>query len=277
MPDPSTLRDLVDLVAVLRGPEGCPWDREQTATSIRSYLVEEAHELAAALDAQGWDEIRQELGDVLFQVAFVARLAEEAGVFRAEDVVAWQHRKMVERHPHVFGDESLPDAEAVAAAWERRKVEGSNRGALDGVPDSLPALVGAYRLTQKAAGVGFDWEDATGPRRKIAEELAELDEETTASPADPRRLDEEMGDLLFAVANLSRHLGIDPEAALSRANRKFRRRFAAIERRLREQGRAPADATLEEMDTLWNEAKEAEGVAARAADDGAPSPEGSPR
>lgn len=266
MPTPSTLRDLLALVATLRGPEGCPWDREQTVRSIRSYLVEEAHELAAALDVESWEEIRKELGDMLFQVAFVARLAEEAGRFRLEEVIAGQHRKMVERHPHVFGDERLPDADAVAAAWERRKLADGDRGALDGVPDSLPALVGAYRLTQKAAGVGFDWRDASGPRRKVAEELEELDAELTGTDTEADRLDEEMGDLLFAVSNLARHLGVDPEASLSRANRKFRRRFAAIESRLREAGSDPSRASLEELDALWEEVKRDE------KEDGAPDP-----
>ena len=256
MPPPATLRDLVSLVATLRAPDGCPWDREQTAASIRSYLVEEAHELAAALDSGDWKEIGRELGDALFQVAFVARLAEEAGAFDVEQIVAAQHAKMVRRHPHVFGDEALPDAEAVAAAWERRKAaESSGTGILEGVPASLPALVGAYRLTQKAAGVGFDWPDASGPREKIDEELAELAAETVAPTPDAARVEDEIGDLLFAVANLARHLGVDPEAALAKANTKFRTRFGEVERKLRTRGREPGDATLDEMESLWTEVK----------------------
>lgn len=271
---------LVDLVARLRGPGGCPWDREQELADLRAYLLEEAHEAAAALDGvvatgggtadgeaevdRAWAELAGELGDLLFQVAFVVRLGEEAGRLERRRVVDGVHAKMVDRHPHVFppagGEaEELEDAAAVSRAWERRKLErrgsqgGGAEGLLAGVPDSLPALLGAYRLTQKAAGVGFDWPDAAAVLAKVDEELAELKAEVAAG--DTAASAEEVGDLLFTVANLARKLGHDPEAALAATNAKFRRRFAAVEAGLRERGRKLGEAELEEMDALWEAAK----------------------
>ncbi|MEM9594247.1 MAG: nucleoside triphosphate pyrophosphohydrolase [Acidobacteriota bacterium] len=258
------LQSLVDLVARLRAPDGCPWDREQALADVRAYLIEEAHELAAAIDSGDPEGLREELGDLLFQAAFIARLADEAGHFSAEDAVAAVHRKMVERHPHVFGDEALGDADAVRRAWERRKVEsGGPRPLLEGVAPSLPALVGAYRLTQKAAGVGFDWPDAEAVLAKVKEELAEVEEVLPrggAGQEDRNRteLEDEVGDLLFAVANLARHLGLDPEATLAKGNLKFRRRFGAVEQALLRDGRTLNDVDLEDMDRLWNEVKRQE-------------------
>jgi MazG family protein len=294
---PTDLGRLRDLVARLRAPDGCPWDRAQTPASVRAYLLEEAHELAAALDAGSWAAVGEELGDLLFQIAFVARLGEEAGALELGAVVAGIGAKMVERHPHVFGAEALPDAAAVAAAWERRKArtaadraggEGGRRSLLDGVPASLPALLAAYRTTQKAAGVGFDWPDAAAVFAKLDEEIAELKAELTGlggggagadaaaarapaaesrgtpagesrsapgGPPAPARVAEEVGDLLFTVANLARQLGVDPEAALAAANRKFRDRFRRVEEGLAARGRRLGEATLEEMDALWEEAK----------------------
>lgn len=250
-----SLRDLLTLVETLRGPDGCPWDREQSLASIRAYLVEEAHELAAALDRGDWSSIGSELGDLLFQAAFVARLGEEAGALELDEVLEAQRRKMVHRHPHVFGDETLESPEEVAAAWETRKIEEGAGRLLEGAPASLPALLGAYRLGQKAAAVGFDWPDAQGPREKIFEELDELDRELAAEESDSRRVFEELGDLLFALASLARHLGIDPEAALAGANRRFRRRFTAIEDALENRGKSLDEADLEELEELWQEAK----------------------
>lgn len=262
MPDPTArppaeLADLVALVARLRAPDGCPWDREQGLANLRAYLVEEAHELAAAIDGGDWEEIAEELGDLLFQAAFVARLGEEAGALSAAAVVAAVHAKLVARHPHVFGGEQLADAGEVVRAWERRKAAERPAGLLAGVPPSLPALLAAYRMTQKAAGVGFDWPDAAGVLAKLREEIGELEAELAAG-APAARVGEELGDLLFAAANLARHLGHDPECALAGANAKFRRRFAAVEAALAGRGIAAGDAGLELLDALWEEAKRAE-------------------
>ncbi|GMU65663.1 MAG: nucleoside triphosphate pyrophosphohydrolase [Acidobacteriota bacterium] len=259
-PGPTDLARLLALVARLRAPDGCPWDREQELPDLRAYLLEEAHETADAIDRGDLEALAGELGDLLFQAAFVARLAEEAGAFTAADSIARAEAKMIDRHPHVFGGERLEDARAVREVWERRKLsrEGNSRASLlDGAAAAtLPALVAAYRLTQKAAGVGFDWPDATAVLVKVDEELAEVRQELASATAPAReRLRDELGDLLFAVANLARHLEIDPEAALAGANLKFRRRFAAVEAGLAGRGRPLAEATLAEMDELWEAAK----------------------
>ena len=251
----AELRPLLDLVARLRAPGGCPWDREQGLGEVRAYLLEEAHELAAAIDGGDWREIGGELGDLLFQVAFIGRLAAEAGAFDLAQVIDGVRRKMVARHPHVFGGETLADAAAVRDAWERRKLEAEPDRAslLAGVPASLPALLAAYRLTQKAAGVGFDWPTAAAVLGKAEEEIGELRRALAAGAAAAVR--EEAGDLLFTMANLARKLEIDPEAALAAANRKFRQRFERVERGLAARGRRLGEATLAELDALWEEAK----------------------
>jgi ATP diphosphatase len=260
---PSDLAKLLELVARLRAPDGCPWDREQHLPDVRAYLLEEAHELAAAIDTGDPAELRGELGDLLFQAAFVARLAEEAGWFTAAQAIDGVHGKMVARHPHVFGDETAADADAVRQAWERRKLreEPGRASLLAGVPVSLPALLGAYRLTQKAAGVGFDWPDAASVFAKIEEEIAELREAAgrggPGGKGDRAAMQEEIGDLLFTVANLARKWDLDPEAALAATNRKFRYRFGKVEEGLAARDKSPADATLEEMDALWEAAKRA--------------------
>jgi nucleoside triphosphate diphosphatase len=258
MPEIPDLQKLVDLVARLRAPDGCPWDREQTLTDVRAYLLEEAHELAGAIDGRDWQELEEELGDMLFQVAFIGRLAEEAGAFSLSQVIDGVHRKMVERHPHVFGDEVLADSAAVRQAWERRKLrtEPKRESLFSGVPTSLPSLLAAYRLTQKAAGVGFDWPDAAPVLDKAGEEIGELREALAQGDKDAVR--EEVGDLLFTLANLARKLEVDPESALAGTNRKFRERFAKIEEGLAARGKTAAEATLEEMDALWEEAKREE-------------------
>jgi ATP diphosphatase len=264
---PPDLQKLVDLVARLRAPDGCPWDREQGLLDVRAYLLEEAHEVAGAIDSGDWGELAEELGDLAFQVAFIGRLAEEAGAFRLAEVIDGVHRKMVERHPHVFkleapsGEDAevLADAESVRQAWERRKLR-QNPGKsslLAGVQASLPALLAAYRLTQKASGVGFDWPDAAAVLAKVDEETAEL-KAALAIPgatANKAAVREELGDVLFTLANLARKLDLDPEAALAAANLKFRRRFEAVESGLAERGKSPAEATLAEMDELWEKAK----------------------
>ena len=263
---------LVELVARLRAENGCPWDRTQTLPDLRAYLIEECHEVAAAITAGDWDAIGEELGDLLFQVAFVARLGEEAGTLDLGRVIEGIHAKMIDRHPHVFGAaEELADAQAVRSAWERRKVEraadqGSARSILDGVPASLPALVGAYRASQKAAGVGFDWPDAASVFTKLREEIAEL-ESALGGPAgetvDRRAVEEELGDLLFTVANLARKLEVDPEGALAGTNLKFRRRFQAIERKLAAEGRDVPSTSLEVLDGLWQAVKDEERASSR--------------
>lgn len=266
--DPCSLAPLGDLIDRLR--VDCPWDRELSLADLRAYLIEEAHELAAAIDERDPAAIEEELGDLLFEAVYVARLA---GAELADVPLGGAIRavidKMVARHPHVFGDEEdrkqAGSAAEVAAMWERRKRRAdAGRSVLDGVPASLPALVGAYRLGQKAAGVGFDWESPEAVRAKVAEELAELDRETAANDARAAagataRVEEELGDLLFAVANLARHLKIDPERALAAANRKFRRRFAAVEAEF-EPGAADENAVgrMERMERLWERAKRTE-------------------
>ncbi len=265
LPETATgLDDLLALVARLRAPDGCPWDRKQQFADLRSYLLEEAHEVAAAIDGQDLDELAGELGDLLFQIAFIGHLAEEAGAFRLRDSIDRVHRKMIERHPHVFGDSApLTKASDVATAWERRKVEQQPQrdSILDGIATSLPELVAAYRLTQKAAGVGFDWPDAERVLDKLEEEAGELRQAITACSGTDNRetreaLGEELGDLLFTVVNLARKLDVDPGSALARTNLKFRRRFHHVERRLRRQGRTVNDADLAEMEALWEEAKQ---------------------
>jgi ATP diphosphatase len=255
MSTPPDLQKLIDLVARLRAPDGCPWDREQRLPDLRAYLLEEAHELASAIDDGDWQSIGEETGDLLFQIAFIGRLGEEAGTATLTEAVDGVHRKMIERHPHVFGEEVLVSSEEVRQAWERRKLKtGPKRDSLfSGVPSSLPALLASYRLTQKAAGVGFDWPDPPAVLKKVEEEIGELRTALAAGGRDA--VAEEVGDLLFTLANLARKLDLDPEAALAAANRKFRRRFAHIEESLAAGGRTAADASLEEMDRLWNEAK----------------------
>jgi ATP diphosphatase len=269
LPQPARtdLARLLDLVARLRAPDGCPWDREQTLADLRAYLLEEAHETAAAIDHGDLGALAGELGDLLFQTAFLARLGEEAGAFTLGDAIDRVESKMIDRHPHVFGGERLADARAVREAWERRKLRAEGNGRvslLDGAAAaSMPALLAAYRLTQKAAGVGFDWPDAESVFAKLEEETRELRHEVAAAVRTPggderARLREEVGDLLFAVANLARHLDVDPEAALAGANLKFRRRFAAVEAGLAARGRRLEEATLAEMDELWEQAKRGE-------------------
>ncbi len=249
---------LLEIMRRLRDPEtGCPWDVEQTFATIAPYTIEEAYEVADAIEREAWDELRGELGDLLFQSVFHAQMAEEAGLFSFDDVAHQMSDKMVARHPHVFGDESnAKSAEQQTRDWETIKAAEraakAQTGVLDGVAPGLPALLRASKLQKRAARVGFDWPDIAPIFDKLAEETAELQ---AARAESPEALFEEMGDLLFAAANLARHLDIDPEAALRAANAKFIRRFAAIEQALAAEGRRPEDSTLAEMDALWNAAK----------------------
>lgn len=253
-PPARDVADLVALVARLRAADGCPWDRRQTLADVRAYLVEEAHELAAAIDAGDWVSLREELGDLLFQAAFIARLAEEETNFTLHEAVATIHDKMVERHPHVFGEAVAATAEDVQRAWEQRKARKREAGGhLDGVATTLPALVAAYRLGQKAGGVGFDWSRREDVAAKVREELDEV-----LATTDVEAAREEVGDLLFAAASLARHFGVDPEGALARANDKFRRRFRTLERDLEVAGRPLGTATPAEMEAAWERVKAGE-------------------
>lgn len=256
----AALERLVAIMARLREPEiGCPWDIEQTFATIAPYTIEEAYEVADVIERKAWGELRGELGDLLFQVVYHARLAEEEGLFDIAGVAVAIADKMVARHPHVFGDASRDkSAEQQTRDWEKVKAaeRGTRAGTLDGIALGLPALTRALKLQNRAARVGFDWPDASHVLAKIIEEAHELTE--ARERLSQEEIADEMGDLLFVMANLARHLEVDPEAALRRANSKFMRRFKSIEAALATQGKRPEDSSLEEMDALWNEAKAAE-------------------
>jgi tetrapyrrole methylase family protein / MazG family protein len=250
---------LCGLMQRLLAPGGCPWDREQTLQTLVPYLVEETYEVVDALASGSVDDHREELGDLLLQIVFQSELRFAEGAFGIDDVARGIVAKLVRRHPHVFGDVTAKDADAVLANWSKlkavEKAEKGKRGALDGIPRSAPALLRATRGGEKAGAVGFDWPDATGPRAKIDEELRELDEAIGAG--DRVEMHKELGDVLLAVANLSRKLGLDAESALRDAHDRFADRFAYIEEALVSQGRAVADASPAEQDQLWDAAKAA--------------------
>jgi len=258
------LARLLAVMAWLRDPrQGCPWDIEQTFRTIAPYTIEEAYEVADAIERDDMGALKEELGDLLLQVVYHAQMASEAGSFDFTAVAAGVAAKMIDRHPHVFGDASIATAEAQTVSWEARKAaeraakaeSGAEAGTLDGIARALPALLRAEKIQKRAARVGFDWND-TGPViDKIEEELRELRSEIEAGTVERERVEDELGDVLFAVANLARHCKVDPEAALRSTNDKFERRFRYIERRLAEIGRRPSDASLEEMEQLWTEAK----------------------
>lgn len=259
---------LAEIMVRLRDPQtGCPWDVEQTSASISRYCLEEAHEVVDAIEREAWDELKGELGDLLLQVVFHARMQEEAGRFDLADVIRAISDKMIARHPHVFGDESRnksPDRQRID--WEELKArERGPARVLDGVAMALPGLTRAVKLQNRAARVGFDWPGAADVLTKITEEAAEVVE--ARDRLGEAELAEEMGDLLFVMANLARHLKVDPEAALRAANQKFTRRFNWIEDWLAEDGRSPAASDLAEMDALWDRAK-AEEKAAKQSDKG---------
>lgn len=258
---------LLDIMAALRTPKtGCPWDLAQNFSTIAPYTLEEAYEVADAIARNDLGDLKEELGDLLLQVVFHARMAEEQHAFDFGDVVQTITEKLIRRHPHVFGDKHSHTPEAVEGLWERIKAKeraarnqaDGGEGALAGVPVALPALTRALKLQAKAGNVGFDWNDPRAVLSKIREEADEIEAELDRTELDSAAAAAEIGDLLFAVVNLARHLRADPEAMLRQTNRKFERRFAAIEAALAEQGKAPQDATLAEMDALWNAAKAAE-------------------
>jgi MazG family protein len=253
------LARLLDIMRRLRDPDGgCPWDREQNFATIAPYTIEEAYEVAGAIADEDWPALKDELGDLLFQVVFHARMAEEKNLFDFADVVDAIVGKMVRRHPHVFGDRTdIHTADAQTLAWEEHKKKeraAKAAGLLDDVPLALPALLRAVKLQKRAASVGFDWDSAPKVVEKLAEEAQEI-ADAQAEGAGPEKLEEEVGDLLFVVANLARHLKVDPEAALRAANAKFVRRFGHIEDSLKARGREPGEASLDEMEALWQDAK----------------------
>lgn len=256
---------LLEIMRRLRDPEhGCPWDVQQDFRSIAPYTIEEAYEVAEAIEQEDLAQLKDELGDLLFQVVFHAQMAQEAGAFDFDAVAEAIAEKLVRRHPHVFGVADIRDADAQTQSWEaikaeerRQKAGGGPVSALDGVGVGLPGLTRAVKLQKRAARVGFDWAEIGPVFDKLDEEIRELRHELEQGGA-PDRLEDELGDLLFVAANLARHLKVDPEAALRRTNAKFERRFRYIERALAEQGRTPDDASLEEMDALWEAAKREE-------------------
>jgi MazG family protein len=267
----ATFDDLVALMRRLRSPAGCPWDREQTYTTLAPMLLEEAYEAFEAVEEARVghpEDLRDELGDLLFQIVFYAQVASERGDFTIDDVAGSVHAKMVRRHPHVFGDASANTSTEVLRNWETIKAEEKKAAStsvhpssiLDGVSTKVPALMEAHQLSTKAARVGFDWEKVEDIFAKVQEEISELRDAIqvhadSKSEADHTRVREEVGDLLFAVTNIARHLKVEPEAALKLTNRKFRQRFSHIEDRLQAEDQSFSSATLQELESLWQEAK----------------------
>ncbi len=246
---------LQEIVARLRAPDGCPWDREQTHSSLRALLVEECHEVIDAIERADDANLCEELGDLLLHVVMHAQLAGERGAFTLEEIAATICEKMIRRHPHVFGDKLAADSEAVLKQWEqiKREEKGNDGGLLDGVARSLPALLRSQTLQKKAARVGFDWPDVEPVYGKLAEEIGEVREAFEQN--DPAAVEAEIGDLLFSAVNLARKLGVDAETALAGANKRFASRFRHIEQTLRAEGREWEGTSLEELDRLWEQAK----------------------
>ncbi len=245
---------VVEIMSVLRGEGGCPWDREQTRDSLKPYLIEEAYEVVDAIDDGDPDKLKEELGDLLLQIVFHAQIAKEGGEFDITHVLEVLAQKLIRRHPHVFGEVTVRDAQEVLENWEAIKGrEENHRSALSGVPPYLPALLQAMRIQEKAARVGFDWSRVEPVWEKVEEEFREFKE--ACRKGDKEGMAWEMGDLLFALVNLARFLGVDPEDALRQCNKRFIKRFSYVEERLRQEGRLPQDADLETMDRYWEEAK----------------------
>jgi MazG family protein len=250
---------LVEIMAKLRAPGGCPWDREQTFDTIKPYLLEETYEVMDAIDARDWPELTGELGDLLLQSVFFSQMAAEQNLFSIDDALDAINQKLIRRHPHVFGEQTAETAGDVRRIWgevkaEEKKQKGeTDAGLLNSVPRALPALVEAQQLTTRAAHVGFDWDNAGQVLDKLHEELAEFD--AAQRGASQSEMEGELGDMLFVLVNLARFVKVDPEQALRKTNAKFRQRFGYIERKLAEQGKSPEEATLAEMDALWEESK----------------------
>ena len=285
----------VQIMARLRAPGGCPWDREQTFDTIKPYTLEETYEVLEAIDDRDWPELTGELGDLLLQVLFYSQMASEEGHFSVDDVLDRLSNKLVDRHPHVFGDVKADTPAEVLRNWEALKGEEKKKRAggggnaenaddaqsvLSGVSSKMPALLEAHKLSSRAAHVGFDWPEIEGLLEKLAEETAELRAELKAVPVKGpsgtgiagsgmppvapelrERLEDEVGDLFFVLVNIARYLSLDPESALRKTNRKFKRRFQWMEERLRDSGRAPQQASMDELETLWKQAKQQEKLA----------------
>ncbi|MGH9161766.1 MAG: nucleoside triphosphate pyrophosphohydrolase [Vicinamibacteraceae bacterium] len=261
----AALQRLAAIMARLRSPTGCPWDREQTLATLAPYVLEEAYEVVEAIEQNDLGELRGEIGDLVFEGVFLAQLCAEAGAFTLADALEDAGHKLIRRHPHVFARETddaaarITTADDVKVRWEEIKAHErdqtgrARRSVIDGVPRALPALLRAYRLSARAATVGFDWPDPAAVVTKVHEEMSELDE--AAAHGDTPQIVEEVGDLLFAVVNLARKLGVEPEAALRAANEKFTRRFEAMQRALAQDGKTLDEATLDEMDAAWNAVK----------------------
>jgi MazG family protein len=269
---------LVDLMARLRGPGGCPWDREQTFDTIKPYLLEETYEVVDAIGQRNWDELAGELGDLLLQIVFFAQMAAEEGHFTIDDVIERIHTKMVRRHPHVFGEARADSAADVLRNWDKLKAEEQRQqfaekgesykradSVLQGVSSSIPALMEAYQLSSRAAHVGFDWKRLEDLYDQMRQEMRELAAVKASADGEPQyrknaalysRLEDEAGDVLFTAVNISRFLSVDPESALRRTNQKFRRRFEWMEEQLKQIGKSPRDATLQELDDLWRLSKQ---------------------
>ena len=264
---PGEFARLVEIMAVLRSPNGCPWDREQTLDSLVQFVLEEAHEVIDAIERHDLEALREEIGDHIFEGVFLAQIASELGAFEVAESLKAVADKLVRRHPHVFQDdgrvhdvgsrERAPSARAALARWDAQKAQerGQSPGVLASLPRSLPGLLAAYKLGKRAATAGFDWANAADVIAKIEEEVAELRDTLHGDPSDLARAEEEMGDLLFAIANFSRKLGIEPEAALRRANLKFTERFKTMESRIAASGRSMQDLTLEELEAEWQATK----------------------
>lgn len=249
------LNELLKIMSALRAEKGCPWDKEQTRESLKPFIVEEAYEVLEAIDEKNTDNIKEELGDLLFQIVFQCQIAKEKGEFEMTDVIDNIGEKMIARHPHVFGDANYKTTDEVLAQWEmQKKKEGKNReSVIDGVPKTLPSLLRAHRLQDKAARVGFDWEKVEDVIKKLDEEIEEF--KNAFNSKKPEEIEDELGDIFFALVNIARFIGVNPEDALRKTISKFISRFRYIEMAAADLGRKLTDMTLDEMDKLWNEAK----------------------
>ncbi|GAB6075809.1 nucleoside triphosphate pyrophosphohydrolase [Desulfurobacterium crinifex] len=256
MKEKYTFDDLVKIMEKLRSPEGCPWDRKQTHESLIPYLIEETYEVVDAIKDNNYENLKEELGDLLLQIVFHSQIAKEKSKFDINNVVDSIARKLVFRHPHVFGDrDDIKDAEDVLREWEKfKEQEGKKRESeMDGIPKSLPALERAYKLQKRAVKVGFDWSNFEGIKEKVIEELNEIEE--ALKSRDKKKVEEEVGDFLFMAVNLARFLGVHPEIALSKSNDKFEKRFRFMEKLAKESGKELKDMTIDEMEELWQKAK----------------------
>lgn len=251
-----TMDDLLKIMEALRGPKGCPWDKAQTLETLKPYLIEEAYEVLEAIENQDFQAHKEELGDLLLQIVFHAQLAKELEKFTFQDIVQGICTKLIQRHPHVFGEDQLQTPEAVLQAWERRKVSEDNQQPFQGIPKHLPALLKAWRLGMKASNFGFDWENTTGVLEKLEEELEEF--HRAHKEGDKEGMAHELGDLLFVIANVARHLGYNPEDLLQKANQRFQARFLRVFKKLKEEGKAMEACSMEELDRLWEESKKAD-------------------